>query len=314
MLLAGFEQAGRGDIRVDGKSIRNVPAHRRNQGIVFQSYALFPHMSVAENVAYPLKARGVSHAEQKRLVAHALDTVRMGHLAARNPSQLSGGQQQRVALARAIAFDPPLILMDESLSALDRKLRQEMQLELIDLHKTLGKTIVYVTHDQEEAMVMSDRIAVLREGRLVQIGSAPQIYDHPVNRFVAGFMGDANFVPGIVECGSHGTWQLTSPDGWTIAGLNPNGIASGEAAVAVLRPEAIRLSRGVPGRSAVSANPVATVLKAVFCGDAHRYQLQWRGMTIDVKAARASGTTAGIAPGDVVSLEVLPGSVVFVRD
>lgn len=186
MLLAGFEDPTAGHVLIDGKSMERVPPNRRDLGIVFQSYALFPRMTVRENVAFPLVARGFPREQQSQMVAEALERVRMESFADRLPGQLSGGQQQRVALARALAFRPPLILMDESLSALDRRLRQDMHVELREIHRQVGTTIVFVTHDQEEALALSDRIAVLKDGRIEQVGTPADVY----NRWAAAGFKD----------------------------------------------------------------------------------------------------------------------------
>ncbi|EWY38580.1 ABC transporter ATP-binding protein [Skermanella stibiiresistens SB22] len=194
MTIAGFVRPNAGSIKVDGREIVTLAPHKRNIGMVFQNYALFPHMSVGENVAYPLKLRGVGRGERDDRAKRALAAVRMEQYADRRIDQLSGGQRQRVAVARAIVFEPNIILMDEPLSALDKRLREEMQVELKRLHETLGRTIVYVTHDQKEALTMSDRVAVLKSGRIRQIASPRDIYDKPVDRFVADFIGDSGFV------------------------------------------------------------------------------------------------------------------------
>ena len=194
MMLACFERASAGTIWLDGQKLNDLPPHKRGMGVVFQNYALFPHMTVAENVAFPLDMRGVRKAESRKAVAAALDRVRLGHLADRKPSQLSGGQQQRVALTRALVFEPKVILMDEPLGALDKQLREEMQLEIRALHRRLGLTIVFVTHDQSEALTMSDRIAIFDKGRIAQIGSPDAVYDRPENRFVAQFIGETNLI------------------------------------------------------------------------------------------------------------------------
>src|SRR5258707_2949045 len=188
MMLAGFESPTAGDIVLDGKPITRTPPHKRNFGMVFQNYALFPHLTVGQNVAYPLTVRGVSKSDQTQRVARALGMVRLDGMADRLPGQLSGGQQQRVALARALVFEPQLVLMDEPLGALDKQLREHMQIELKDLHHQLGVTFVFVTHDQGEALTMSDRVAVFNNGVIQQIDSADSMYETPANRFVAGFI------------------------------------------------------------------------------------------------------------------------------
>ncbi len=194
MLLAGFEAPSEGTIRLDGQSIESLPPHQRNMGVVFQSYSLFPHMTVAENVAFPLSVRKVDKAVIADKVTAALAKVHLETFTHRKPNQLSGGQQQRVALARALVFEPRLVLMDEPLSALDKKLREEMQLEIRRLHRELGVTMVFVTHDQSEAMTLSDRVAVFNQGRIEQLASPQALYDAPANPFVANFLGDNNML------------------------------------------------------------------------------------------------------------------------
>jgi putative spermidine/putrescine transport system ATP-binding protein len=198
MLLAGFEAPSSGTIRLDGVSIESLPPHQRNMGVVFQSYSLFPHMTVAENVAFPLSVRKVPAAAIADKVAAALAKVHLQNFAARQPHQLSGGQQQRVALARALVFEPRVVLMDEPLSALDKKLREEMQLEIRKLHRELGVTMVFVTHDQSEAMTLSDRVAVFNHGRIEQLAAPQVLYDAPANPFVANFLGDNNVLSGTL--------------------------------------------------------------------------------------------------------------------
>ncbi len=196
MMLAGFEPVSSGTIRLQGQPIEQLPAHRRGMGVVFQSYSLFPHMTVAENVAFPLKVRKVSASEIGQRVREALGRVRLQAYADRRPQQLSGGQQQRVALARALVFNPALVLMDEPLAALDKRLREELQLEIRRLHRELGVTMVFVTHDQGEAMTLSDRVAVFHQGRIEQLGGPQALYDEPASPFVAGFIGDNNPLTG----------------------------------------------------------------------------------------------------------------------
>jgi len=186
MMLAGFEQPTSGNILLDGTAINAVPTHKRDMGVVFQSYALFPHMSVGENIAFPLQMRGIGKAEVDERVKRALGMVQLSALVDRRPSQLSGGQQQRVALARALVFEPRVVLMDEPLGALDKNLREQMQLDIRDLHRRLGLTIVFVTHDQSEALTMSDRVAVFNKGRIEQIGTPRQVYDEPATKGVCG--------------------------------------------------------------------------------------------------------------------------------
>src|SRR5690606_27412996 len=195
-LIAGFTDLTAGDIRVGDRSVGGLPAYKRNIGVVFQHYALFPHMTVFKNVAYPLKLRGIRKAERERLVKHVLEMVQLENFAHRYPGELSGGQQQRVALARAVVFDPPLLLMDEPLGALDKKLREVLQLEIKRIHRELGSTFVYVTHDQEEALVLSDRIAVFNKGRIEQVGTGHELYTAPQTLFVGPFIGESPVLRG----------------------------------------------------------------------------------------------------------------------
>ena len=199
MMLAGFETATHGEITLAGRPINNIPPHKRGIGMVFQNYALFPHMTVGENLAFPLQVRKMDKPTIDAKVARALDMVQMGRFAGRRPAQLSGGQQQRIALARALVFEPELVLMDEPLGALDKQLREHMQFEIKHLHEQLGVTVVYVTHDQSEALTMSDRVAVFNDGRIQQLAPPEDLYERPDERFVAQFIGENNTLFGTVE-------------------------------------------------------------------------------------------------------------------
>ena len=199
MMLAGFETATHGDIRLGGTSINNIPPHKRGIGMVFQNYALFPHMTVAENLSFPLEVRKLGKSEREEKVKRALGMVQMDEFGGRRPAQLSGGQQQRVALARALVFEPELVLMDEPLGALDKQLREHMQFEITRLAHNLGITTVYVTHDQTEALTMSDRVAVFNDGRIQQLAPPDALYEEPENSFVAQFIGENNTMMGTVE-------------------------------------------------------------------------------------------------------------------
>ncbi|HEY0890679.1 MAG TPA: ABC transporter ATP-binding protein [Nocardioides sp.] len=201
-IIAGFISADAGRVAVGGRDLTKVPPHKRDLGMVFQHYALFPHMNVRDNVAFPLRRRKVAKAEIAQRVQQALDVVELGRLAERRPAQLSGGQQQRVALARALVFQPEALLMDEPLGALDKRLREQLQVEIKRLHRELGTTFVFVTHDQEEALAMSDRIAVLRDGRLVQVGTPVELYERPASRYVAEFLGESNIFTGRCDQGT----------------------------------------------------------------------------------------------------------------
>ena len=234
-MIAGFEQPDGGDIRISGRSVLRVPPHQRDVNTVFQAYALFPHMSIAENVAYGLRQRRTPKSEIRERVSDALDMVRMRSFADRKPTQLSGGQQQRIALARALVNRPAVLLLDEPLGALDRQLREEMQLELKLLQSKLGITFVFVTHDQGEALSMSDRIAVMRDGRIEQLADADSIYGAPATAYVAAFVGQQNFLPGTVDSNGALVSSIATITGPASAG------ASGSAAQAAIRPESIRI-------------------------------------------------------------------------
>jgi spermidine/putrescine transport system ATP-binding protein len=258
-MLAGFEEPTSGEMRISGQPIAGTPPHKRDVNTVFQAYALFPHMTVAENVAYGLRQRGVGKADMGQRVAEALDMVKMRPLAERKPKQLSGGQQQRVALARALVNRPSLLLLDEPLGALDRKLREEMQIELKLLQSQLGITFIFVTHDQEEALSMSDRIAVMLDGRIEQLGDPYTIYEHPSSAFVAGFIGQQNFFRGrTLEGGAS-----IKSDGATLTSSRPaDSLTVGSAALAAVRPEAITVSETDPGAA-------VNVLRGELAGISH---------------------------------------------
>jgi putative spermidine/putrescine transport system ATP-binding protein len=248
MMVAGFTEPTAGHILLDGRDITALPPERREFGMVFQGYALFPHLTVAENVAFPLRVRGMGRAARDEKVRGALDLVQLERFADRRPSQLSGGQQQRVALARALVFDPALLLLDEPLSALDKKLRAELQEELRALHRRVGRTFVNVTHDQEEALSLSDTVAILDHGRLQQVGAPAELYERPRTRFVADFLGKSNFIEGRAEAGA------------VLAGgvaLRQAGAAAGEVLLS-LRPEKIAvLAEGGAADNEVSGRLVS---------------------------------------------------------
>jgi len=268
-MIAGFEQPTRGVIRLLGKEIQGTPPHRRNVNMVFQNYALFPHLTVFENIAFGLKARGVSLPEIRRRVGESLDMVQLPGLEQRKPTQLSGGQQQRVALARALVNRPAVLLLDEPLGALDQKLRKEMQLELKRLQREVGITFVYVTHDQEEALTMSDQIAVMYQGRVLQVARPRQIYDYPATRYVADFIGTTNFVQGrVVSTGS----ELASVE---LEGLGPvcvsqeEGFTTGQPVTLAIRPERLRLA---PPPSQEQVNTLEGILEEIiFIGNDTQY-------------------------------------------
>ena len=242
MMLAGFETPTAGEITLAGKRLNNVPPHKRDIGMVFQNYALFPHMTVAENLAFPLSVRGMSKADVGEKVKRSLSMVQLDAFAGRYPAQLSGGQQQRVALARALVFEPQLVLMDEPLGALDKQLREHMQMEIKHIHQRLGVTVVYVTHDQSEALTMSDRVAVFHQGEIQQIAPPRELYESPRNTFVAQFIGENNRFAGelIERTGDTCTVQLGR--GEKVQALAVNVGQPGDAVSLSIRPERIRLN------------------------------------------------------------------------
>ncbi|MFC6235439.1 ABC transporter ATP-binding protein, partial [Leucobacter soli] len=249
-MIAGFSDPDSGTIALGGRDLASVPTHKRDIGVVFQNYALFPHMTVAQNVAFPLKMRGVPRREAESRVRAALEQVHLAKFSDRKPAQLSGGQQQRVALARAFVFGAKLLLMDEPLGALDKKLREVLQEEIVHLARSLGVTVVYVTHDQEEALAMSDRIAIYNEGRIEQIGSGRDLYARPATLFVATFMGESNIVRGALAAvpsgsgdaaGAPGIVSVETPAG-VFAGVASEGLdASAGRACLMVRPEHVRI-------------------------------------------------------------------------
>ena len=300
MLMAGFENVTGGRISVGGSRVDELPPHRRNIGVVFQNYALFPHMTVAENIGFPLRMRGVSRSERQKRVAAILDMVELSRQTDFRPGQLSGGQQQRVALARALVFEPRVVLMDEPLGALDKRLREQMQLDIRELHRRLGLTIAFVTHDQSEALTMSDRIAVFNQGRIEQIGTPQDIYDRPETGFVADFIGEANVLTGTVTaCDDSGaTVRLAGGLEIRVAAAR----AVGQEVTLVVRPERVRLG---PPREGL-ANPIPVRLKdSVYQGDHIRAQLSGSGLDLIARLPRGqealsigSDMVAHFAPED----------------
>jgi spermidine/putrescine ABC transporter ATP-binding subunit len=315
MMIAGFEKPNSGEIQIDGTVVTHVPAYRRNIGMVFQNYALFPHLTVAENIGFPLKQRGIAKAEIREQVGRMLDLIKLSGYEARFPQQLSGGQQQRVAIARAIVFNPPVLLMDEPLSALDKQLREDLQLEIKRLHDRLGITFIYVTHDQKEALVMSDRVAVMNEGRIEQIGAPEALYDTPANRFVASFVGEANFLETETvgrEAGGMVTLKigdvvLRAAAGEKGTGDKPTGEKPGAevngSALCMVRPEKISVRRaGAANNSSVNSMR-GTVRETVFMGEMIRYAVELEGgALITAKQQHRAGTPI-LGPSDAATIE-----------
>ena len=247
-MVAGLYEIDRGQLLFDDRAMNSVPAHKRNVGMVFQNYALWPHMTVAQNVSYGLEARGVPAARRRKRVRHALEMVRMADYTKRRPNELSGGQQQRVALARALVVEPDLVLLDEPLSNLDAKLRLEMRQELRRIHRETGITTIYVTHDQKEALSLAERLAVMRDGRVEQIGTAREVYQAPANSFVASFIGQTNMLAGRVgEKSADGMLTVSTAFGDILVGC-PALPAAGTEVICSVRPEVVRLGKGARNR------------------------------------------------------------------
>jgi putative spermidine/putrescine transport system ATP-binding protein len=272
MMIAGLLQPSAGEILLEGRPVTPLPPYKRNIGVVFQNYALFPHMTVAKNIAFPLTMRRAHSSEITARVSNVLKLVGLPDHGGRFPKQLSGGQQQRVALARAMVFEPRILLMDEPLGALDKKLREQMQLEIKRLHRELGMSIIYVTHDQEEALVMSDRIAVFNYGRLEQVGTPSQLYERPMTRFVAEFIGESNIFAGIAGTNADGFSIVTSSGGRLRAAAPQPPPASARVVVSV-RPERITLQAG--DLPAEAENTIGgCVIDVIYLGRSRKYVIR----------------------------------------
>lgn len=300
-IVAGLESVTAGAVEIDGRDVTGLPPEKRDIAMMFQSYALLPHLSVAENVRFPLRMRGIGNREeQAERVKAALETVQLGHLAERKPRQLSGGQQQRVALARAIVSKPKVLLLDEPLSNLDARLREDMQVELIEIHQRLGLTTIFVTHDQEEALSLSDRIVLLNAGRIEQEGTPAQIYSQPATGFASNFIGSANLLPAEIVEGPDGPVARFG-DGQELA-LAKSETARGAATVA-LRQEDLSLS-------AEGNGPKAKVRTRVFLGARNRYVMSLAGHPLRALTAN----DLDFADGQEVSLAIDPARIRIIRD
>ena len=300
MMLAGFETATYGEIKLNGRPINNIPPHKRGIGMVFQNYALFPHMTVAENLSFPLEVRNISKPDREKKVKRALDMVQMGSFGGRRPAQLSGGQQQRIALARALVFEPELVLMDEPLGALDKQLREHMQFEITNLAHELGITVVYVTHDQTEALTMSDRVAVFDDGRIQQLAAPDELYESPQNSFVAQFIGENNTLGGTVK-------EIT--DGFAVVELDGGGLIDakavnvgkpGDRTLISIRPERVETDIERLGEAAHTLD--AEVLEFVYMGDVFRTRLRVAGRDDFVIKTRNSADQTRLQPGTHVRI------------
>ena len=304
MMLAGFETATHGDIRLDGKSVNNIPPHKRGIGMVFQNYALFPHMTVAENLSFPLEVRKMGKSDREAKVKRALDMVQMGDFGGRRPAQMSGGQQQRVALARALVFEPELVLMDEPLGALDKQLRETLQFEITKLAHDLGITVVYVTHDQTEALTMSDRVAVFQDGRIQQLATPDDLYERPQNSFVAQFIGENNTLTGVVQEIGKDRCTVKLDSGDVIEALPVNVNAVGDRTKVSIRPERVEIdkTRLQPGALTLKAE----VLEFIYMGDIFRTRLRVAGMEDFVIKTRNAPDQVRLTPGTMIDIGWLP--------
>jgi len=327
MMIAGFVAPDGGDIVIDGRRVTWLPAHKRGIGMVFQNYALFPHMTVAENIAFPLQMRGVPKSAIRAKTQEILELVQLPGYEGRYARELSGGQQQRVALARALVFEPRVLLLDEPLSALDKKLRDQIRIELKHIHQRLGITFIYVTHDQEEALIMSDRIAVMNAGRIAQIGTPRQLYEEPADAFVAQFIGESNLLRGVVSGISDGVANLRHASGATLRVGNDAmpqtqiGVSSaadlgagagmelraGRSLLVSIRPEHFHLnpagSSGGPADGLKHAHNTWTgrIEEILYVGDAVKYKVAANGEVLLVKH-HGGGAVRPLAVGDAVTI------------
>ena len=310
-LLAGFEQPDAGQVLIGGRDMTGIPAHQRPVNTVFQSYALFPHLSVADNVAFGLKQRGVRGAELRQKVERAMETVQIGPFGNRKPDQLSGGQRQRVALARAIVNEPEVLLLDEPLSALDLKLRKQLQVELSNLQEDLGMTFVFVTHDQEEALVMSDRIAVMNRGRIEQLGRAEELYERPRTAFVANFLGSSNLLTGRVA-EVQGTEAIIQTEFGPLRTLHGAGLRVGQNVTLSIRPEKLRMERD----DETEGNEVrARVDDIVYTGAENQYLLEAHGQRLVAFQLNADiGADEDFDYDEEVALYLPPASLVVLEE
>jgi len=298
MMLAGFEPATHGEITLNGKPINHVPPHKRGIGMVFQNYALFPHMTVAENLAFPLEVRKMDKAERESRVIKALDMVQLGDFGDRRPAQLSGGQQQRVAVARALVFDPELVLMDEPLGALDKQLREQMQYEIKHIHERLGVTVVYVTHDQSEALTMSNRIAVFNDGVIQQLAPPDDLYERPDNKFVAQFIGENNTMSGEVKSIDGAACRVLTDGGAEINARIVNSDGVGSRTTLSIRPERVEVC---PDEGKYPNMFSAKVEELIYLGDHIRTRASVCGQDDFIVKIPNSSKHASLKEGEEVS-------------
>jgi spermidine/putrescine ABC transporter ATP-binding subunit len=311
MMVAGHELPDAGEIAIDDRDVTRVPAHRRDIGMVFQHLALFPHFSVAANVAFPLRMRHRPTRETAERVASALALVRLEGVAERYPRQLSGGQQQRVALARALVFGPSILLMDEPLSALDKQLREDMQIEIRGLQQRLGITTLYVTHDQKEALTLSDRVALLNGGQLAQVGTPEALYDHPCSRFVAGFIGESNFLTAEVSAVANGECRLALRGGLMLTAPAVPGLRPGARVTVAVRPEAAQ----VGGEAGPGFNRAAGIVQqVVYYGEARRLVVRLSDSGSFVVKQGNAGLDGAVGSGDHVTIAWKCSKTIVLRE
>jgi putative spermidine/putrescine transport system ATP-binding protein len=300
MMVAGFVYPTRGEIFVDGAPVATLPPQKRDLGMVFQNYAVFPHLTVFENVAFPLQVRRVQAAEIRRRVDEVLELVQLRGFEGRSPRHLSGGEQQRVALARALVFRPRVLLMDEPLGALDKKLRAHMQLELKRIQRYLHVTVIYVTHDQEEALTMSDCVAVMQSGRIEQIGTPAELYEAPANRFVADFLGESNFLEGVVvRAADRERYLVRASGGLEFWGVGTGLLREGQAVTAALRPEKLTAVKSAPEGQNTCEGRIEEV---IYAGDATRYRVRLGSAGALTVKIQNRLTSRQYAPGESVVL------------
>lgn len=311
MSIAGFVAPSSGRMLLDGRDVTGLPPERRNFGVVFQGYALFPHLTVYDNVAFPLRARGITGDAARPKIMAALEMAKLQAFAHRYPRQLSGGQQQRVALARSLVFSPELLLLDEPLSALDKALRKEFQTEFRSIHREVGSTFIYVTHDQEEALTMSDRIVILDRGRILQIALPAELYERPATEFVAGFLGKSNFLRGKVAAASGGQVAIHMP-GFAATAVE-NGIAAqaGQAAVAALRPEKIRLAAPSAGAEVTSCAVRGHVGDITYLGSSIEVEVRLTGG--ETLLATVPAGQRSFVEGEEIVASWAPDAAILVR-
>ena len=308
-IIAGLDSADAGSLSIDGEEMLAIPANRRPVNTVFQSYALFPHLTVRDNVSFGLRMKGVPPGEIAPRVERAMELVEIGTMSARKPAQLSGGQKQRVALARAIINEPRVLLLDEPLAALDLRLRRQLQTELRALQRRLGMTFVYVTHDLEEALAMSDRIAVMNAGRIVQVASGRDLYERPRNRFVAQFLGSCNLIPGTVTARAGNVLTVATNVGPLEVRADHGTLPASSQMTLAIRPERVRLNPDVPGRNSFSAE----LRDATFTGAETQFTLSASEMTLRAVVTSEAVGAGSFVPGRAVVVD-LPASALIVLE